>query len=177
VINKSELARLIWRLERDAISAKGFSKSISKRPIEITIVVKKSDTLCRFPGFDNDLLGANVKPLTSLLDKSINEICPKRTVVFLAELKLDLQSSLARHLHNFARFEGGISKALTGFDARHANFGTKVKVGRQFALRSRYFKWTTPRYRRHLMRTSRGNLPARCALICYHPAGHRQLQD
>ena len=97
--------------------------------------------------------------------------------MLLAQLELHLEARVARSLaHDLLGAEGELREALAALDARQADVGAEVEVGRQRALGDGRLERAAAGDGRDARPRRRSRLPTGRALVGHHPARHRDLE-
>src|SRR5215471_9839182 len=172
VIQQGELAWFVRRFEDDGVEPERTDKPFRVCGIQVSILIEQSDSLCAFPGFDDELDRTGIEPFLALVDPRRERPIAEPTVVFLSELHLNVEAAALRGADNVTRMELALGETLPAFDSSHADIGAQVEVCRKFSLRDSNFKWSSACDGRDAIRAGHRNLHPGRAFIRNHPAGH-----
>jgi hypothetical protein len=101
VAQQRELARLVRRLEYNAIETECAGEAVGRLAVEPTRVIEDADAGCAFPRFDDEVDRSRVEPRLPEVDEVSDAVLGERAAVFLSELELEAQAeggSTARHV-------------------------------------------------------------------------------
>ena len=68
MVQQGKLTWLVRRLERDGLEPERTDKPVRVRGVQVSMLIKESDSLCAFPRLDDDLVCTRVEPFLPLLD-------------------------------------------------------------------------------------------------------------
>src|SRR5712691_10114355 len=100
MIEKGELAWLIWRFEQGPVKAECFRETIREGLSQIPLLNQKGRRLCAFTGLNHELQRAGIQPSMSLLDPFPKCCFRKWSVVLFPKLELNVEAAGGGHMHN-----------------------------------------------------------------------------
>jgi len=71
VVDKSELTRFVWCLERGDFESKLPCDSVCKLAVQLSVVVEHADPACNLASFDDNLQGTGIEPLVSASETGV----------------------------------------------------------------------------------------------------------
>src|SRR5689334_6218926 len=90
-------------------------------PIQVSILIKESDTLCALSGFDNKLNRAGIKPFLALVNPRRQRLVVKSAVMLFPKFHLNIETTAVCGRHNFIRIEAAIREPLATFNASYSD--------------------------------------------------------
>src|SRR5437588_12809906 len=97
MIEKRELAGLVWRFKQDPVETECLCETISKGAPQIPFIIKQAYTFCAFTSFHHELQGAGIQPSMPLLDPIPERCFGEWAVVFFTKLELNIEPAGGGH--------------------------------------------------------------------------------
>ena len=122
------------------------AKRSAEDGVEVAFVIEEPYAQGALPGLHNQFNRSGVQPFLSLFDELLNNVIVKSSVVFLAELKLNLEPSPLRQSHNVFRTKTEFGETLSTFDPRNADIRAQIQIRLEPALSDGDFEGPSAEY-------------------------------
>jgi hypothetical protein len=172
MIQKGELTCLVRSFEHYRFKSEYVDKPVCVIRIQVSILIKESNSSCAFSGFDNELNRSGIEPLLTLVNPPRQRLVVETAVVLLSKFHLNIEATAPCSSHNFIGSKIAFGESLAAFNSSYANVGAEVQVRGQLSLSNRNFKGSTTRYRGNSMRPGQRYFHPGCVFIGNHPARH-----
>jgi len=154
MIQKGELTCLVRGFEHYRLEPENINKPVCVVRIQISILIKESNSFCAFSGFDNELNRARIEPFLTLINPLGKGLVVKTAVVLLAKFHLNIEPTAPCRSHDLIRLKMAFGESLSAFNSRYSDIGAEIQVGWKLSLGDRNFKRSTTRYGRNPVRAS-----------------------
>src|SRR2546430_1152205 len=170
MIEKRELARLIWRFKQDPVETECLCETISKGASQMSFIVKQTHTCSAFTSFHHKLQRAGIQPSMALPDPLLEGLFRERAVMLFTELELNVEPAAGGHTDDLSRIQIGICKPLSAFDSCDANVRTEIEICGKLPFAYGDFKWTSSRDSGNAKLLCSVNLATRARFVGHNPA-------
>src|SRR5262245_1244686 len=167
MIQKGELAWFVWGFKHYGVEPEYIYKFVCVCRIQISILIKQSNTPSVLSSFDNKLNRSCIKPFLTLVNPRRQRSVVKSAALLLSKFHLNIEATTPCGPHNLTRIEIAISKSLSTFNASHSDIRTEVQVCRKFPLNHGNFKRPSARHGGNCIRAGQPYLRSGCGFIRY----------
>ena len=140
MIQKGKLAWLVRGFKHDCVEPECMYKPVCVCRIQVSIVIKQSDSLCAFSGFDDELDRTRIEPFLTLVNPRRQRPAVKATVMLLPKFHLDIEAATLCGGNNLSWIEIALGESLAAFNSRYSDVRAEVQVCRKFSLSYGDFK-------------------------------------
>ena len=128
VIQKSKLTWLVGSFKHHSVEPEYIYKPVCVVRIQVSILIKESDSLCAFSGFDNELDCTGIEPFLTLVNPRRQRPVIKTTVMLLPKFHLNLEATAPGSSHNLSWIEMAIGESLATFNSSYPDVRTEVQI-------------------------------------------------